>query len=150
MKKLAWIGSLVMLTALNLSVGHAEEPHKVGPITSESASVTMEYSEYHKGIDMVFDTPTTLTAPFDGRVESIESYDDMCYVVITNEDVGDSVAFINVHDSPLYLNEKVKMGDVIGKAGDEPIHVSYYPEGVKGEAVNPNEFLHTTGLTYKN
>ena len=117
-----------MLTALNLCVGHAEEPHKVGPITSESASVTMEYSEYHKGIDMVFDTPTTLTAPFDGRVESIESYDDMCYVVITNEEVGDSVAFINVHDSPLYLNEKVKIGDVIGKAGDEPIHVSYYPD----------------------
>lgn len=150
MKKLVWIGSMVLCAALNICVGHAEESHPVGPITSESAYITKEYSEYHKGFDMFFDTPTTITAPFDGTVEDIETFDDMCYAIITNEEIGDSVVFIYLHDSPLYVGKTVKMGDVLGTTGKEAIHVSYYPEGVKGEAVNPSEFLHYAGLTYKN
>lgn len=143
------IGALLLGITMNGYAGYASEPTKMGTLTSASASITTEYSKYHKGVDLAFEPGAKIASPFNGHVETLEAYDDMCFVIITDNVDGKSIVFINLHNSPLNEGETVKRGDVIGTTGQEALHISYYPKGVKNEAVDPSEFLQRAGLVIK-
>ncbi len=149
MKKIVLIGALLLGTVGNGYGSSAEEPPKITPMASAGASITEAYSKYHKGVDLTFDAPANITSPFTGHVESMENYDDMCFVILTNDKDGSSVVFVNLYDSPLHEGDNVKAGEIIGDTGQEALHISYYPKGVKEDAVDPEDFLHSHGLTIK-
>ena len=148
MKKLALIG-MALLTTVSIGMSYAE--NRTGVITDISAVVMSEYSDTHRGIDYVFTEDTKIRSPFDGYIEYVEEYNDNYYIVVTNKENGESLAFVNVSKFHLNEGDTVKAGDVLGEVIGDSLHVSYFPDGFKdGHAVNPGEYLdETQGLAFK-
>ena len=148
MKKLALIG-MALLTTVSMGMSYAED--QTGTIANTPAVVMREYSETHKGIDYVFKEDTKIKSPFSGYIEYVEEYNDNYYIVVTNGETGDSLAFVNVSKFHLDEGDIVSAGDVLGEVMGDSLHVSYFPNGFKdGHAVNPSKYLSKAhGLTFK-
>ena len=106
-------------------------------------------NHYHKGIDLVFEDETVYT-PINGVVEKLVTYDDnLTLVIITNDNVKDSIVLANLKECNLKEGQTVKVGDVIGESGSNAIHVEYWPAGYdNGLPANPRPFLALNGTKF--
>ena len=150
MKKLALLGNIVLATALTMGIVSAQDSVKTGAISKGTGTVVAEYSNDHNGVDLLYDAGTKMTSPMDGYVAAMTCSGDTCYVVISNDEVGDSIVFLNLKSITVETGTRVKVGDVVGVVGDDPVHFGYYPHGLKdGETVNPLGFLKLNGSKIK-
>ena len=142
MKKLTLLGNIVLATVLSMGMASAEESIQTGAISQGTGTLMESFTKDHNGVDLAYKAGTKMTSPMDGYVAVMDCSGDTCYVIITNDEVGDSVVFLNLKSTTVETGKVVKVGDVIGIAGNDPVHVGYYPSGLgSGRAVNPLGFL---------
>ena len=154
LKKIVGI-ALASALAFGVVSAHAQD-EETGYISKGKVAEVAPYmvymgDHYHRGIDLVFHDDVIYT-PINGVVEKLVKYDgNLFLIVITNDNVKDSIVLANVKDSSLKEGQVVKVGDVIGEAGSNAIHFEYWPSGYgNGETANPRPFLALNGTVFDN
>ncbi len=154
MKKLA-IGTMAMAMVGLMTAGSVYADDTVKPLANATGTVLYRYTmdtdntltvKKHNGIDILYPDTTFINTPIAGKVVEEGTTPTGAYVVVTNDDSGDSILISNLKASFVDKGDTLKAGDEIGVAEGDYIHFGYYPEGFENKDVtsDPTVFLTTS------